>query len=296
MHHPDLRYIDRERNQILHRHPFCIFYLQRADRYEQDFHSHEGMEIHVTHQATGTYIIGEQIYDICNTDIFVLNGMEMHKFISDPAIPYIRTIINFRPDWAAQSCAALGLPLMELFDPADRPGRHRALLGETDYDAVLVLLRRLQHEFAGERIGREGALRLHLLELLLILWRGRQGASRPQAVQRQTEPHAHVERILQYVSGHLRQPMTLYQIADQLHLNRQYAGRIFKQVTGSTFNEYVLSRRIHEASRLLIQTNRSVTEICLDCGLSSLSYFSRAFRGQMGVPPEKYRALHRQPE
>jgi AraC-like DNA-binding protein len=69
--------------------------------------------------------------------------------------------------------------------------------------------------------------------------------------------------------------------------------RAFKQVTGLSPQRFHAALRIESAKRLLVETNRPVTEISLDVGYSSLGTFVRTFALLVGVPPGQLRRLAR---
>ena len=72
-----------------------------------------------------------------------------------------------------------------------------------------------------------------------------------------------------------------YQLDDLsklLNLNQSYFCRLFKQATNSTFIEYLNFVRVCKAEKLLFTTNKTVSEISMDVGFSSVSYFNRVFK------------------
>ena len=66
--------------------------------------------------------------------------------------------------------------------------------------------------------------------------------------------------------------------------------RTFRAAFGETPNRYLQRRRVERAMWLLRSTDKSVTDICMDVGFSSLGTFSRVFRDVVGEPPSAYRA------
>src|SRR5690348_18443319 len=68
--------------------------------------------------------------------------------------------------------------------------------------------------------------------------------------------------------------------------------RTFRATFGETPHRYLQRRRVERAMFLLRETDRSLTEICLDVGFNSLGTFSRTFRDIVGEPPTAYRAGH----
>src|SRR3712207_1650180 len=65
--------------------------------------------------------------------------------------------------------------------------------------------------------------------------------------------------------------------------------RVFRATFGETPHRYLQRRRVERAAWLLRTTDRSVTEICLDVGFTSLGTFSRVFRDIMGETPTQHR-------
>ena len=66
--------------------------------------------------------------------------------------------------------------------------------------------------------------------------------------------------------------------------------RTFRSTFGETPHRYLQRRRVERAMFLLRETGRTVTEICLDVGFTSLGTFSRTFRDIVRVTPSEYRA------
>jgi AraC-like DNA-binding protein len=66
--------------------------------------------------------------------------------------------------------------------------------------------------------------------------------------------------------------------------------RTFRATFGETPHRYLQRRRVERAMFLLRETDRNITDICLDVGFGSLGTFSRTFRDIVGVNPTDYRA------
>ena len=82
---------------------------------------------------------------------------------------------------------------------------------------------------------------------------------------------------------------TLARIA---HVSEAHFIRTFRATFGETPHRYLQRRRVERAMFLLRETDRSVTNICLDVGFTSLGTFSRMFREIVGETPSGYRSGH----
>ena len=78
-------------------------------------------------------------------------------------------------------------------------------------------------------------------------------------------------------------------LARSVNLSRAHFIRSFRETFGETPHRYLQRRRLERAMMLLRETDRPVTEICLDVGFTSLGTFSRTFRDIVGEPPTAYR-------
>jgi AraC-like DNA-binding protein len=85
------------------------------------------------------------------------------------------------------------------------------------------------------------------------------------------------------------QPLGVPTLARIAHVSEAHFIRTFRATFGETPHRYLQRRRVERAMYLLRQTDRGVTEICLDVGFTSLGTFSRTFRDIVGVPPTSYR-------
>ena len=85
-------------------------------------------------------------------------------------------------------------------------------------------------------------------------------------------------------------PLDLAQLAGVAYASEAHFIRTFKITFGETPHRYLQRRRVERAMLLLRETDRSVTDICLDVGFTSLGTFSRTFRDVVGESPTAHRA------
>jgi AraC-like DNA-binding protein len=88
------------------------------------------------------------------------------------------------------------------------------------------------------------------------------------------------------------EPLDVRSVAAVAHVSDAHFIRCFRQVFGETPHRYLQRRRVERSMFLLRETKRSVTDICLDVGFSSLGTFSRTFRQIVGETPSAYRLGH----
>jgi AraC-like DNA-binding protein len=84
-------------------------------------------------------------------------------------------------------------------------------------------------------------------------------------------------------------PLDVAALARVAHVSPAHFARQFRAVFGETPHRYLQRRRIERAMELLRDTERPVTEVCLDVGFASLGTFSRTFSAVVGESPSGYR-------
>lgn len=85
------------------------------------------------------------------------------------------------------------------------------------------------------------------------------------------------------------EPLDVPALAALTHLSPSRFGRVFRDVFGETPHRYLQRRRVERSMWLLRASDRSVTDVCLDVGFTSLGTFSRTFCEIVGVSPVAYR-------
>lgn len=95
--------------------------------------------------------------------------------------------------------------------------------------------------------------------------------------------------ILLYIGDHYTEPLTRQEIAKAVGYNESYVSHLFSQTLKTTLPDYIHSLRVSDATRLLTQTDLSVTRIALDLGFGSLRNFNRVFLKETGMTPTQYR-------
>ena len=112
-------------------------------------------------------------------------------------------------------------------------------------------------------------------------------------LERQTRTREYsslTRKVLDYLYRNFRKKITLDEIGRVAFFSPVYCDAVFKEDTGSTIIDYVLTLRIEESKRLLIEENSDIKEIAESIGFNSSNYYSRVFKKRVGCAPSVYRA------
>lgn len=95
--------------------------------------------------------------------------------------------------------------------------------------------------------------------------------------------------IIEYIEEHLTQKLNLDTLAEAMHYSKYHLHRIFTDTVGLTIHDYIQRRRLSEAAKLLIFSEKPVLDIALLSGYESQQAFTDVFTKMYKLPPGKYR-------
>lgn len=98
-----------------------------------------------------------------------------------------------------------------------------------------------------------------------------------------------LKKVLSYIRNNYDKPISLDNMAEVADMSSKYFCSFFKDMTAKTPVEYLNTYRIEKASRKLINSDTSVTDIAFSCGFNDLSYFIKTFKTVKGTTPAKFR-------
>lgn len=99
----------------------------------------------------------------------------------------------------------------------------------------------------------------------------------------------HINACKEYIYSHIKERITIEDLADVLGVSASYLSRLFKKETGSSVSAYIRNRKIDMAKNLLRFSNDSMIEIANRLAFSSQSHFIQQFREVVGMTPKRYR-------
>lgn len=101
-----------------------------------------------------------------------------------------------------------------------------------------------------------------------------------------------IEDAMLFIKKNYGKCISLEDAADAANVSAPYLSRIFKEKTGTGFNEYLTKIRLEESEKLLSDTNLSIKEIAAAVGYSDEKYYSKLFKKTIGIKPTDYRRLY----
>ena len=181
----------------------------------------------------------------------------------------------------------------------ERVGEHFGKRRAADLDTIIGV-RDMDIEAVSRRLRREmneggvsGPMFLESLAVIVLtrLFRAYASGVQPPEVKGGLGA-IRFQRIIDYIDGHLGEPITLEELARVAGLSMHHFSDAFRASAGIAPHRFILERRVERARDLLMRTDAPITAIATMLGFASHGHFSTQFRKITGTTPTKYRSAN----
>lgn len=236
-------------------------------------HDHEHYEVILYLAGDVKYYIEGTVYSIGPEDILLIKRGEMHTLLVEADTPYERIVLQFDADTLVGSSTETLLHFLD-----DRP------FGRCNRYSATGLQQNHLFWLAQQICNRESPSdkRAYLTALLWQLY----DIAPCQQDQEDLQPDVLVN-VIRYVNEHLTEDLTIPAICDKFYISKSQLNRKFKQHTGFTTWEYILTKRLHLA-RTLLRRGNTPAAACLQSGFRDYSAFYRIYKARFGVSPREF--------
>lgn len=142
-------------------------------------------------------------------------------------------------------------------------------------------------EYNNQQNSYDAFIKAYVYKILAILYRNN--------VLKNPESFFKAENIkklapaLEYVNKNYFHPISLENVSKIMNVDKAHFCRMFKKAVNTTFINYLNFVRISHGEKLLLTTEKSITEISYEVGFSSVAYFTETFRKYRGCTPGIYK-------
>ena len=277
------------------RHPLtekdCLFIM---DRHKKDFdvpvHSHNVWELSLIEGGKGlTRVVGDSVVEIDDWELVLVTQSELrHTWQGVLEGEMARAVtIQFPPDLISSPTLRKRQfrPIAHLFERARRGVSFSRGIQERVTEEINKMI---QTTDAFEQV-------LRFMHILYVLAHdeGAEVLCSESFANVQTKLESHrIEMIDAYLKQHYTEVIRLSKLAEMVEMTEVGFSRFFKRTMGVTLSDYLIGLRVSHASRMLVDTDCTVSEIAYACGFNNISNFNRLFRKHRGRSPQQFRALY----
>lgn len=281
--------LNNDRHELVHFHSGTtvrIWYNQEQEAFP--LHWHNALEIIMPLQNCYYADVNEITYCIQESDIFLIPPGELHTVYpsSDGGTRFIFQF-DIRMFTGLKGFACIQ-PLLTTPIQLSKE-KHPDI-----YDNIRDILVQIQREYFEQNVFSELSIYSLLLDLFVKLGENynhtRLHFSDAHSPKQQQEYLKNFTELLSYIDTHYMDNLTLDNMSCKMGFSKFHFSRLFKQYTNYTFCDYLNYRRIKAAEELLSNPSRSITDIAMEAGFTSISTFNRLFLKYKKCSPSEYRA------
>lgn len=268
------------------------FYI--VERYKSEFtypiHRHKEYELNFVENGAGVVrVVGDSVETISGYDLVLIgrgnleHAWEQGKCTS----PSVREItIQFSDDIFSESLLA-----RNQFDSI-RKMLEQSKMGLSFPLTTIMKVYSLLDTIASEAGFEQFIDIIRLLHKLSLCTDAQVLSNTSFAKVEQNVDSRRVAKINAYIHVHYKDQIRLSTLADLVGMTPPAFSRFFKLRTGSNLTEYITDIRMGVAARLLIDSTKSVSEICYECGFNNISNFNRLFKKRKSLTPKVFREMY----
>lgn len=258
-----------------------------------NIHWHQYFEIGLCAEGCGKFVYMNKVYTVKKGDLFISNNFENHVAISEDGDVTEYIFLIFLPEFIAN-------PHGRQFDLSYLSFlKYNPISFHNKIDSELPVAKHLYdlfHEmltlYQGSDPARRIELDIRVRQVLLAL-------SRHYAEHGGQEDigdvlmHVKIQKAIKYLNIHYTENITISGMAEQLEMNPSYFRHLFKSSMQMSFKSYITYLRLSQAQKLLLATNKSVSDIINEVGYSNISQFYNVFQKFTHLSPAEYRRQYR---
>lgn len=159
--------------------------------------------------------------------------------------------------------------------------------GDTLNIAISPLIRLLADINSDGNDGHEMIIKSYLYAIVYYLNTSVQQESSKD--QQTRSLYDKLKKSLYYIRNHYSEEISVEKAASLSNFSASHFAKMFRQLTGTSFNKYLVNYRLEIAAKKLTIDNAGISETAFACGFNNLSYFTRAFKEKYGITPHSYK-------
>lgn len=254
-------------------------------------HVHQHFELLFCLRGSYELLSDRKNVALCAGDVALIHPMQPHqtRSLDEGGNSYL--VLKFTPD-ALYSASQPFREMKTIFPYIHFSGRrcYTYTAAQLEGSGLPELLLKILSERQRQDFGYEMAVRAYVSQVLLWFIRAWNRQRDAAAIDERTL--ARLQTAMHYIGEHIDESLNIGDVAAQLGMGESTFSRFFAKAAGTTFPAYVRSQRLSRAAAMLINSDRSVTDIALDAGFATASYLILCFRRQYGMTPAKFRTMY----
>jgi AraC-like DNA-binding protein/quercetin dioxygenase-like cupin family protein len=266
---------------------FVVLYHPDA-KFDFPTHYHPEYEINYVEKAKGKRIVGESVCDYQDTDLVIVGPNIYHSWQSETGGAELVVTIQFQKDLFPASFQNKNI-LFSIKEMLERSNRGIEFSKET-ISLLAPRIKSLIHEN-----GFISFLEfLNILHVMSVSENQKVLCSQTFSPELDIFKSRRIRLACDYINKNFQNKIMINDLADLVGMTNSSFCHFFKKRTSKSFVDYLNEVRIGHASVQLMETTKTISEVCYNCGFNNVSNFNRIFRAKKGLTPSEFRKYNQQ--
>lgn len=257
---------------------FRLFHIKDQTKREFSYHYHDFHKVIIFLSGKAAYHIEGKSYYLKPWDILLVNRHAIHKPEIDFSVPYERFVLWIRDDIKSTE-------LLRCFQKAIDRSYNLIRLDSDTQEKLKQLLYELEAALKDEKFGSDllgSALFAQFMVYVNRIFLEKQYIYDAHSYSSDSQ----IEELLRYINHNLTEDLSIETLARKYYLSKYHMMRKFKEETGYTIHNYIISKRLLLA-RTKISEGTPILKAAQLSGFSDYTTFSRAYKKQFGTAPSQ---------
>jgi len=282
-----MKNIIREITPLTNEEFFVVLYHPNA-QFDFPTHYHPEYEINYVEGATGKRVVGESVSKYEQYDLVLTGPNIFHSWQSESGGADLVVTIQFQKDMLPHSFQNKKLlaPIREMLERSQRG----IVYGRETIEKIGPRIKNL--------INENGFISfidfLMILQDLAIAEDQKVLCSQTFSPEVDMFKSRRIRLSCDYINRNFRNKIKIEDVAGIIGMTNSSFCHFFKKRTQKSFVDYLNEVRIGHAAVQLIETTKTISEVCYNCGFNNVSNFNRIFRSKKGLTPTEFRKFNQQ--
>ena len=263
--------------------PVVVAHLVGKQPYISPPHLHDYIEFYYNIKGCRRYLVNNRYYRCEKNDLFIVPRLQIHKALLNSENEYERCIISLSSEMIEKLKALPNMqsnPFRAIF--SDDVISHKTHLSGDEHNLFIDLISFYNAE------NDETEKFVILLKILKFICNK---FEKDTVFDQNFAPETEADQILDFIERNFKTQVSVSQIAKDMAVSDAQLYRLFTKETGMTIKEYLTTRRIAEAKKML-QLGYSVKQACFGSGFNDYSNFIKSFKKLEGYTPGQIEELN----
>ncbi|MDD5602584.1 MAG: AraC family transcriptional regulator [Eubacteriales bacterium] len=254
-------------------------------------HIHDFIEI--IYALSGEYqiLLNTKEYFFGEGDMVLINSNEIHNIVSLHKGNNQYAVVKFEPELIYTASQSL-FEVKYILPFIMKESTHQKIFKKGDIKNTIIpdIMSNILREYDDKKYGYELAIRANIFNLFLFILRSWNARNVDLNISQDINKSIvlRLQKVLDYIENNCQNDITALEMSNLCNLSYSYFSKIFSKTMRKNFREYLNYVRISKAEKLLATSDFNITDIAMEAGFSTSSYFVQQFKRYKGISPKQF--------